>query len=219
VAGIIGGLFYGFAAASHPAPGAGAGAVSILLVLLWLTIAAALTGGAGVSFGIAAGAWRSGRPSLWSIAGGAAGGLVVGAVVKLLGIDAFNLLLGQSPGAITGAPEGAALGAGVGLGTWLATRPSVSLRKGVALAALSGAGAGALIGLLGGSLMGGSLLSLSRNFPNSRLSLDPLGPLFGEAEFGPVAHAVTGALEATLFAAAISLAIVLGRRRLDKRRE
>lgn len=219
VAGIIGGLLYGFAAASQPpAAGAGAGAASILLVLLWLTIAAALTGGAGVSFGIAAGAWRSGRLSLWSVAGGAAGGLVVGAVVKLLGVDAFNLLLGQSPGAITGGPEGAVLGAGVGLGAWLAARPSMSFRRGVALAALTGAGSGALIGLLGGSLMGGSLHSLSRTFPNSRLTLDPLASWFGEAEFGPVAQAATGALEATVFAACVTAAIVLGRHRLDKRR-
>ena len=144
--------------------------------------------------------------------------MVVGAVVKLLGLDAFNLLLGQSPGAITGAPEGAALGAGVGLGAWLATRPLVSLRRGIALAALSGAAAGGSIGLLGGSLMGGSLLSLARAFPESRLNLDPLGPLFGEAQFGPVAQAATGALEATLFATCIATAMVLGRRRLDKQR-
>ena len=32
----------------------GAGATSVLLVLLWLTIAAALIGGSGVGFGIAA---------------------------------------------------------------------------------------------------------------------------------------------------------------------
>ena len=67
-----------------------------------------------MSFGIAAPS-RVGRPSAWSIAGGAAGGLVVGAVVKLLGLDAFNLLLGQSPGDITGAAEGVLLGGAVGL--------------------------------------------------------------------------------------------------------
>ena len=53
IAGIIGGLFYGLAGSSQPLQ-PGMGAVSVLLVLLWLTIAAALMGGAGVSFGIAA---------------------------------------------------------------------------------------------------------------------------------------------------------------------
>jgi DNA-binding winged helix-turn-helix (wHTH) protein len=214
VSGLIGGLLYGFAAASQPSS---AGAASVLLVLLWLTLVVALIGGAAVSFGIAAGAGRSGRPSLWSIAGGACGGLVVGAVVKLLGLDAFNLLLGQSPGEITGAAEGALLGAGVGLGAWLATRPSVSLRRGVALAGLAGAGSGALIALFGGRLMGGSLLSLARAFPDSRLRLDPLGAVAGEADFGPVAQAVTGALEAMLFAACVAAGIILGRRRLERK--
>ncbi len=104
VAGLVGGLFYGFAGAAQPL-GAGMGAASVLLVLLWLTIMAALMGGAGVSFGIAAAGFAI-APH-WSIAGGAIGGMVVGGVVKLLGLDAFNLLLGQSPGDITGAAEGA----------------------------------------------------------------------------------------------------------------
>ncbi|HEU5286631.1 MAG TPA: transcriptional regulator, partial [Sphingomicrobium sp.] len=109
VAGLVGGLFYGFAGASQPlAPGMGA--ASVLLVLMWLTIAAALMGGAGVSFGIAAAGFASGRSTAWAIAGGALGGLLVGGAVKLLGLDAFNLLLGQSPGDITGAAEGALLG-------------------------------------------------------------------------------------------------------------
>src|SRR5690606_27392130 len=53
VAGVLGGLFYGFAGASQPlAPGMGA--VSMLLVMVCLTIVAAIAGGAGVSLGIAA---------------------------------------------------------------------------------------------------------------------------------------------------------------------
>src|SRR5690606_11011514 len=83
VAGLLGGLFYGFAGASQPlAPGMGA--VSMLLVMVCLTIVAAVAGGAGVSVGIAAstllpggGKWR------WAVAGGALGGMLVGAVVKL----------------------------------------------------------------------------------------------------------------------------------------
>src|SRR5690242_10567068 len=65
IAGLLGGLFYGFAGASDRlAPGTGA--VSILLVLLWLTLAAALTGGAGVSFGIAAAELAAKRVGVWT---------------------------------------------------------------------------------------------------------------------------------------------------------
>ena len=58
LAGLIGGLFYGFAGAAQPlAPGMGA--TSVLLVLVCLTILAALLGGAGVSFGVAAAGFAS----------------------------------------------------------------------------------------------------------------------------------------------------------------
>src|SRR3954451_4826630 len=136
VAGLVGGLIYGFAAAAQPLQ-PGMGAISVLLVLVCLTVLVALIGGAGVAFGIAAMGFGSGRPPQWSIAGGALGGLVVGAVVKLLGLDAFNLLLGQAPGDITGPFEGVLLGGAVGLGAWLATRGAHSLRRGAILTALA----------------------------------------------------------------------------------
>lgn len=215
VAGIIGGLFYGFVGASQPlAPGMGA--ASVLLVLLWLTIAAALMGGTGVSFGIAASGFAWGRP--WgSIVGGALGGLVVGGVVKLLGLDAFNLLLGRSPGDITGAAEGALLGGAVGLGAWLGPRGAgpLSLRRSVAVAGLAGGGAGILISLLGGRLMGGSLDLLARPFPGSRLRLDQIGGMFGEDGFGPISQVVTGGLEGVLFGGCIVGAMTIARRSLS----
>jgi DNA-binding winged helix-turn-helix (wHTH) protein len=220
VAGIVGGLFYGFAGASQP-PGLGIdapgmGAASVLLVLLWLTVAAALMGGAGVSFGIAASgfAWA---PPWGSIVGGALGGLVVGGVVKLLGLDAFNLLLGRSPGDITGGAEGVLLGGAVGLGAWLGSRGAgtLSLRRRVAIAGLAGAAAGILIPLLGGRLMGGSLDLLARSFPGSRLRLDQIGGLFGESGFGPVSQIVTGGLEGMLFGGCIVGAMAIARRSLS----
>jgi DNA-binding winged helix-turn-helix (wHTH) protein len=215
VAGIVGGLFYGFAGAAQPL-GPGMGAASVLLVLVCLTTAAALIGGAGVAFGIAGAGFASGRLWRWSLVGGAAGGLVVGAVGKLLGLDAFNLLLGQSPGDITGAAEGALLGAGVGLGGWLGKsgpRP-FSLRRGVAAAALAGGAAGILVALLGGRLMGGSLDLLARSLPSSRFRLDSIGGLFGESGFGPISQIVTGGLEGALFAGCIVGAMILAGRSL-----
>ena len=213
IAGAIGGLVYGFAGAAEPLQ-PGIGATSVLLVLLSLTIAVSLIGAAGVALGIAAAGFVSARPWQWSILGGAAGGLIVGAFVKLVGLDAFNLLFGYSPGDITGPAEGLLLGGAVGLGAWLASRGSgrISFRRGIAEAALAGAAAGMVIPLLGGRLMGGSLDLMARSLPDSRLRIDQVGSLFGERGFGPVTQVVTGGLEGALFAGCIVGAIILARR-------
>lgn len=215
IAGIIGGLTYGFVGAAQPL-GPGMGQASVLLVLMWLTIAAALIGGAGVSFGIAAAGFGAGRA--WAIVGGALGGLVVGGVVKLLGLDAFNLLLGRSPGDITGGVEGLLLGGGVGVGAWLTGRGrgALSLRRGVAIAGAVGAAVGILIPLLGGKLMGGSLDLLARQFPGSQLRLDQIGSLFGERGFGPISQLVTGGAEGFLFGGCIVGAMIVARRSLSE---
>ncbi len=120
--------------------------------------------------------------------GGAAGGLVVGAVVKLAGLDAFDLLFGQAPRDITGAGEGLLLGASVGL-------------------------AGAVIPLLGGRLMGGSLDLLARQFPGSRLSLDAIEGLSGESGFGPISQIVTASAEGALFSACLAGGMLLAQRK------
>ena len=197
VAGLIGGLIYGFVGASQADPGTGA--LSVLLVLVAVTMAVALLGGAGVGLGIAAAGLTVGRGSPWAIVGGALGGLIVGALVKLVGLDAFTLLVGRTPGDITGAPEGALLGAAIGLAARPGGRGSVSARRAGAWAALAGGTAGALIPLLGGRLLLGSLDLLARDFPGSRLRLDSIGALFGESGLGLVSQAMTGALEGALF--------------------
>jgi DNA-binding winged helix-turn-helix (wHTH) protein len=216
IAGLLGGLFYGFAGASQPLQ-PGMGAISVLLVLVSLTVVVALAGAAGVAMGIALANWRTREFGPWSIAGGGMGGLLVGAVVKLLGIDAFNLLLGQSPGDITGGAEGAMLGGAVGLGAWLGTRNGTSLRRAASFAALSAGGAGMAISLLGGRLMAGSLDLLARTVSGSRLRLDQLGALFGEQAFGPLSQAATGALEGGLFGGCVVAGMILARRSLTAR--
>lgn len=204
-AGLLGGLFYGFAAS-----GAGIGSASVVLVLVSATMLVALIGAAGVSFGIAAAGARTPR----AVVGGATGGLVVGAVVKLLGTDALDLLFGGAPGDVTGAAEGALLGGAVGLGAWLAWRLTDpdSPHRGVAIAALVAGSAGMLVATLGGRMMGGSLDLLARSFPNSRLQLDQLGALFGESGFGPVTQLVTGGLEAALFGGCVVGRMLFARR-------
>jgi len=211
LAGLIGGLLYGFLGASQPLQ-PGMGAASVLLVLLCVSILVALLGGAGVSFGIAvARAFRPFGP--WSVLGGAAGGLLVGASIKMLGLDAFSLLIGRSPGDITGAPEGLIMGSAVGAAAMLASR-RVSVRQGVVVAVLFGAAGGLLISLVGGRLMLGSLDLLGHQIPESRLRLDQISRLFGEAAFGPVTRTVTSALEGALFAAGVVGAMMVARREL-----
>jgi hypothetical protein len=208
-AGFAGGLFYGFGGATQPLAPA-MGATSVLLVLVCLSILAGLIGGAGVGSGIAAAELAPSRRWPWSALGGALGGLVVGALAKLLGLDAFTLLLGQSPGAITGGGEGALLGAAVGLAAWL-TRAD-RLGRNLATGALLGGLAGVGITALGGRLMGGSLDLLATSFPASRLRLDQIGAVFGEQGFGPLTQAVTGCIEGLLFGAFLVAAMHLTRR-------
>lgn len=59
--------------------------------------------------------------------------------------------------------------------------------------------------------MGGSLDLLARQFPGSRLSLDPLGALFGESGFGPSSKLVTGGIGGLLFGGFIVAAMMLAR--------
>ncbi len=212
VAGLIGGLFFGFMGASPQQ--ADMGAISVILVLVCLTIFIALLGAAGVAFGIAATGFA--RACTWwaRILGGAVGGLLVGALVKLIGSDAFQLLFGRSPGDITGSAEGALLGGAVGLGMWLASRraPSESLGRSIVPAAIAGGLAGFVIPLLGGRMMGGSLDLLTAAFPDSRLRIDHIGRLFGESGFGPISQAITGGAEGALFVACVVGAMVWAQR-------
>lgn len=213
LAGVIGGLIYGVIAVSHPLqPGMGSG--SILLVLVWLTTLVALMGGAAVGIGMAATGLGRRQPSPWIIFGGALGGMTVGGAVKLLGLDAFNLLVGRSPGDITGGMEGFILGGAIGLGLWLGARgrDPLPLRRCMITAGVAAALAGMAIPLFGGRLMGGSLDLLAQTFPESQLQLGMIGGWFGEAGFGPIAQSVTGGLEGLLFAPCVVGAMILARR-------
>ena len=214
VAGIAGGLVYGFAAASEPLQ-AGPGALSVLLVLLSVTLLVALIGAAGVSLGVATARFARPGSAAWSVVGGAAGGLLVGAFGKLLGLDAFTLLVGRSPGNITGGSEGAVIGAAVGLAAALALRGS-SVRRGAFLGAALGGAAGVAIVLAGGRLMLGSLELLISGFPNSRLRLDQLSHPFADDGFNQLVHLFAGGVETALFAGCVVGAMMLAWRRLAK---
>ena len=210
LAGLLGGIVYGFVGAGQT----GAGGASVVLVLTALCVLVSLVGAAGVSFGIAAALVRGGGGWQWHGGGGALGGLLVGGTVKLLGLDAFNLLLGVSPGDITGALEGAALGGAVGLGVWLG-RGGTTIAHSAFPAALLGGLVGMAIPALGGRMMAGSLEVLAQILPQSQLRLDGVGALFGEDGLGLVSQIATGGLEGALFAGFISAAVLLSKRQMD----
>jgi DNA-binding winged helix-turn-helix (wHTH) protein len=213
-AGLFGGLAYGLAASSQP----GVGAISTALVLLSITVLVGGIGAAAVSFAIAAAIFARARSWQWTAIAGAGGGLIVGAFGKLLGLNAASLLVGQSPGNITGALEGAILGGAVGFAAWLTGRIG-SFRLGVAAAASCGAAASIVITLLGGRLMLGSLVLLSQHFAGSRLRLDSIGRIFGESGVGPVTRASATLLEGMLFVACVVAAMQLGNNGLKSRRK
>ena len=216
-AGVLGGLLYGSALAHTPTE-AGLGTASVVLVLLGLNALVGLVGGAGVSVGMAAAGWAARRPLRWSVVGGALGGLLVGGGAKLLGVDAFTLVVGTAPSGITGGVEGAALGAALGLGARLGDRRGGPPWGPAAGAGLAGAAAGALIPAAGGHLMGGSLDLLARSFAGSRLDLDGLGALVGADRFGPAAEVVLGGLEGLVFGVCVVGALALARLALSSPR-
>jgi DNA-binding winged helix-turn-helix (wHTH) protein len=202
VAGLFGGLLYGLVLAHGST--SGMGTASTLAVFLSLGLFLGMAGGFGVSAGLALAALFRPAHKAWAIAGATVGGMVVGAVADLLGLDAFNLLFGRSLAGITGAPEGALLGAALALGGMLgggAEAPR-SWRPVLGAGVLAGA-AGVLIPLAGGQLFAGSLNNLAAAFADSRLQVHALGGLFGDTQFGTTTQAMLGGLEALLFAVCV----------------
>ncbi|MCA3255988.1 MAG: winged helix-turn-helix domain-containing protein [Alphaproteobacteria bacterium] len=198
--GALGGLVYG-AILGGAAPGTGA--ISTIVVLTVLTALLGLIGGGAVTAGLA----LAGGGGVRAVAGAGAGGFLIGAVARLVGLDAFALLFGRAPGDITGAGEGALLGLAIGLGV-LAAERGLAMRWAVVLAAALGAKAGVTASLFGGRLLGGSLAELAAQFPASRLRLDALAGLAGEPGFGPMSAAISAGLEGALFCGGVAYALL-----------
>ena len=211
VAGLLGGLFYGLAMA-QVSGGGNLGTASTLIVFLCLGVFIGIVGGFGVSFGMAAGGFFARDRRVWPIVGAALGGMFVGGVAHLLGVDAFNLLFGRTPAGITGALEGAVLGTALAIGAQIGGGINASSPwRPVIGAGFAGAIAGVLIPLAGGKLFAGSLKLLVNAFAGSNLQLDALGALFGDAQFGQITQAILGGIEALLFGICVVGAVVLAR--------
>lgn len=185
-------------------------AAELVLVLVTLGFFIGAIGGLGVSFGMSSLARVAYRHSKWwSVAGGTAGGAVVGGSTKLLGVDTVRALFGQSPAGITGALEGAAIGAGLSLGVVLAAtfiRRSRPWQR-VLAASIGAMCGGVFLTVIGGNLFSASLEIVARMFANSQIRMEPLAPLFGEVHFGQTTQIVMGALEGLLFGAGVASGI------------
>lgn len=211
VAGLLGGLLYGFGVAYSPMDQE-LGTASVLLVLITLTAFLGTVGGFGIGAGMATAEYAAGGRTAWRIVGAVLGGMLVGGSVKLLGVDAFNLLFGRTPAGITGGMEGAALGLAVGLGAHLGGGvDALTWWRPVAAAAATGAVIGVLIALAGGHLMGGSLDLLAQSFSESRLQLDAFGRYFGEVRFGETTQIVLAGIEGLIFTGCVVGALVASR--------
>ena len=195
VAGALIGVVYGVLGAAQP--DAAGGALSLVLVLVLVTLFSATIAGCGIAAGIAASRFIPQPHGYWSVAGGALGGLVTGAMANLVGSDAFQLLFGRTVGQFAGTVEGVIAGAAVGLAVTFGDR----VRYPVALGAALGLLAGVAVAVLDGRLMAGSLQELLSAFPGSRFRLDGVGQALGERGLGPTGRFVTAAFEGAVFCA------------------
>ncbi|MDE2996585.1 MAG: winged helix-turn-helix domain-containing protein [Bacteroidota bacterium] len=213
LAGLFGGLIYGFGLSS---PEAGIGTLSTLMVLVGLNVLVGLSGAFGVSAGLSGGSILSHNQAsgVWMpIVGAMLGGLMIGALAKMLGLDAFNLLFGAAPSGMTGGMEGAILGAALALGIYIGDRRfsawsiarnwSPRLRNAVT-GGFFCAVAGALIPLLGGHLMGGSLQLVAESFDGSRIEMTSFAPLFGQMSLGMVSEMIMAGMEGLFFGACVA---------------
>ncbi|WP_120717772.1 winged helix-turn-helix domain-containing protein [Tsuneonella amylolytica] len=197
-AGIVGGLGY----LSLGIVSRGMGTASALVVLVSVTLVLGFVGGAFVGGGIA----LAGRTaSVWRVSiGGALGGLLVGAIGRMVGMDLFTLLFGRAPASPTGPLEGLVIGAAAGLAWGVAARlRDWPTARRILPAIASGTAAGIVIMIAGGRLLAGTLVETARQFPDSKLEIAVLPP--------PMLAAATVA-EATLFVTGVIAAMIAWQR-------
>ena len=205
MAGIAGGIFYG----AFATDGGAGGFVTILL----LTIALAVLGSAGIGTGMALASFWKGERNWTIVAGGGAGGALVGGLGSALALFGLQALTGTSPLPVTGMFEGLVLGLAAALSILLARTTPLGRASAVLVAALVGALATGLAAFLGGRSYALTLLMLERAFPHSRLDMAGVAPLFGEDGFFMVTQLGTATLEGAVFAASITFTNLMWRRR------
>lgn len=175
--------------------------ITYLLALLSLGGMAAFFAGLGISAGIATMRYVTYRHSLWwMVVGGTVGGLLIGSLINLIGVDILRTLFGQKLINITGALEGTILGFCLSLGLTISENfyPNKRLAKILTAALFSTIGAIAL-SLFEGNLFSGSIAAIARSFDKSQINLEPLASMLGEVHFGLASRLVLSSIEGFLF--------------------
>ena len=191
---------------------AGGGHWPLVPVLTVLGAAVGAWGGGLVGAGIAVGAGRPRSHGLATVASGALGGGIAGAVGHQLVGWTMSELLGRPVSALGGAFEGVVLGGAVALGLVLAAgvdRRSGASLAGVLAAALCGAVAAGLLAAAGARLAGISLDAIADALKGARI-LAPLGtylgepPPVGQRGAGPATRLAVSLLEGGFFGGGVA---------------
>jgi hypothetical protein len=147
------------------------------------------------------------RRSLAILVGGAAGGLVMGGVLRLVVSATLEALFGlriDLGGPFEGLCLGVAVAAGYA-GTTTLREGGMAAPTGAArwrtagTCGLAGGTAAVLLSLTGHPLVGGTINAVAQASAGSQVALAPLGAWLGEPAFGPVTQSLVALAEGALF--------------------
>ena len=214
IAGAIGGL--GGAIALHAGPGSRAtGEILPALTLVGAAIGGIGAAGVGAGLALAEVLVRSFRRTALVLLG-AAGGLTVAAITHAIAAVGFHSLFGRDLAPVAGGLEGLVIGASTGLGYGLGSflpqggmaTPHGWRRAGTVALTAAACAAGCVALTLRGSYLGAMSLDLiSRSFPGSQVSLDPLAHLLSEPVPGTLTRAAVACWEGLLFGGGLALGL------------
>ncbi len=188
------------------APGSAA-PLAIAPVLAVIGGACGAIGGMGIGAGLAMAEARGHAKRRGTlIAAAALGGGVVGVVVQWLARWSLVSLLGLDV-PVGGGLEGVAIGGAAGVGYTLNAR-SQSMRRQILATALLCGLAGVALTLGGRPLVGGTIHAIAISTDGSRATLEPLGRLIGEPDFGPVTRALMAFGEGATFGLGVAFGLL-----------
>jgi hypothetical protein len=142
----------------------------------------------------------------WPILGATLGGMLIGGLAHLIGVDTFLALFGQRLQGVAGAYEGSVIGLGLSIGRYMAlSRRNNSGWVTHLLPAFGAMLAAVLLTLIQGNLFSASIETIAQSFAQSQIRLETLSGFFGETHFGQVSRMILGAIEGFLFGGLLSL--------------
>jgi len=181
--------------------------LTLLLALTSLGTIAGMLAGLGISLGMSSIQAIGYRHSpYWSILGATLGGVLIGGLGHLIGVDTFLALFGQRLQGVAGAYEGGVIGLGLSVGRHFSLRQGEGIVWFTHLLAAVGAMlAAVLLTLIQGNLFSASIETIAHSFSQSQIKMETLSVLFGEAHFGQVSRLILAAVEGFLFGGFLSL--------------